>query len=438
MNNNHLKTRFLVIVSILTVLMVSMFANEKAPITNVFNYDTELDITIEEYKGVSVLSVQEFLSAIDKDEAIYQYKGNKTYAKVTIGDVEYRFYRYRPYYYQNSKRILYSTKEMNGITIPSNFRAYGKDGQIFIPYGVLLNALDITFIYDANVLSFEFGENIDTTVPNDELTIHGREDFDPASDSVETPADLKAFEEKYGLGNYVTAEKIPTKYDLNPSLYEGTGSDVLWNSELGFTFADNPPTLTGKDGSLPPYGATTDVFFDWLIENDPYIGGKYKQASGKYGGATPSDYDLERGTYYHGLYSIWSNYADDNFYVVDTELSSYELHDMDAVIHNKLWKPVNAVYTRMILIHYLGETEGEKAYKLYSNGWRGIGDVQIRESYTFGDREIMFLPQQQGMSIEIGEPGYSFNDDLYNGTSGYDYDGNIYHNPFSDDYKPFK
>lgn len=400
--------------------------------------NSELELTIKEYKSVSVLSVEELLSHLDKNASVYEYEGDGSYSKVIFNDSEYSFYNNQPYYYKDITKVLYSTKEMNGITIPSNFRAYGEDGQIFVPYSVLFDVLDIETKLEAGVLSFEFGDNLNDIVDDDELDSNGRIEFDFTNDSVETDEGMKAFEEKYQLGQLIRPDTIPTKYALNPDLYAGNGSNVLWESSVGKAYAENPPTVIGKDGSLPPYDEATDVFYKWIMDNDDYIYGEVVQATGEYGGNTPNQLDLDRSVYFYGRVSVWSAYMDDNFFASDGELDPYTSHSIDVYIHNKLWKPTNQVYTKMLLRHYLGEENGLKAYELYNDGWYGDGDVEIAKAYTFGDREILFRPASpQGVSIEIGEPGYSFEDDI-NSVKGYQYDRTIYNDPFSDNYMPYE
>lgn len=433
MKKNYLKSRFLVVLTIVSILIVSMFASEKASLTNVFMNEEELSVNIVEYKGTFTLPVIDFVSKIDPGQAYFQYEGNKSKAVITVGDTVYRFFRYRPYYYVGSKRVLYSVESMDDILVPSNFRAYGVGDEIYVPFNVLLNVLDIQFTYDTGVVAFDFNKS--DVVVDSGLTEQGRQVFNPKEDDISTQVGIKAFEEKYGLGEYVTSDRIPTKYDLNPDFYADKGSNSLWSADIYDLYQGNPPELIGLDGSKAPYEATSDVFFKWLSDNDPYLSFDKKEASGKFGGDTPSEYDLERGTYFYGLLDLYTSKIDDLF-IYDGELDPYVKYDEDVTIFVGKWSPVNNVYVKMVLRHYLGADEGLKAYQMVDMGFTE-GGVDLNKGYQFGDREVYLTKVAGGVNIVIGEPGFKVYG-IINDVDGYYFSpGKMYNNPFDSTYIPY-
>ena len=452
MNFRNTKIRTVITIMLACILTLNMsyftpkvFADEPSNTTKTFVFNgLTVDLGAVEYMGKTVVPVLATLQKIDRYSSFGTRAQTNTSTRLMQYEHSYLFTgnsgTYSDKIGNTEKSVVYVSETVNGINVPSNFKSYLNNKQVYIPYTVLFDILKIKYSETENTVNVDYSV-LEKYLKAAPLNDWGRiTNFNFKKDSVSTTAGKKAFATKYHLGGYAYPEQIPTGWDMRGYIDR---IKQVWSKSIWSYYLANPPVMLGKDGSKPPYGASVPEFYKWLDENDIYLHKTENKPDPKY----QTKEAFKSGDWMDNGISLWVQApAAGIFLVVDGANDPYIKYEMDVDIHVSEFTPTTGSYTKMLLTYYLGKKDGAEAYRLYYQGWMGK-EAKVFHPYKFGSRQVIFYNNLQngGAGIYIGEPGFDWakslkatNNNDYTHRNDYDYRPGFYdEDPLSATFKRF-
>lgn len=361
-------------------------------------------IKVELSNGYKLIPVVDLFKIIDKDNSKYSFSSNYITAKYSVDSNAYAFHYNRNYFYKNSAKLMFSNFKENNTAFLSALKTVSKDNKLYVPITLVLDSLNLKYEVKTDGIYITAPIKVVEPEKPSNLNMFGRLDLDIEKDDVSTSAGLKAFTNKYSLGDYATAKEIPTVYDIydtstNPNDPNYKDNPVpVWSKAEYDAFKKNPPELMGEDGSKPPYTSDTATFFRWILKHDAIM--------------MPLSIDepiISRNSsaniYLRGQVNMMG--SGDNPWVVDNSKDIRVKYEIDVEIKTALLSPRGIVLLKMILRHYLGEQYVDSAYSLLLSN-----NAKERTPYQFGDKQLIIseIHWTGDKTFEIGNKGFKYND----------------------------